>query len=114
MILAQFSYLFTLRKRTQKHKLTVHLHCINNLVICVLDDGEDFDASGNLDIVFPEGSVNGNTRCIGIPILEDPHFEGDHTFRVVINSVSPNIVDPPIASVEVTIVDDGKMLYDPL
>ena len=114
MILAQFSYLFTLRKRTQKHKLAIHLHCINNLVICVLDDGEDFDASGNLDIVFPEGSMDGTTGCIGIPILEDPDFEGDHTFRVEIDSVSPNIVVPTIALVVVTIMDDGKMLYDPL
>ena len=67
-----------------------------------------------MDIVFPEGSIDGTTRCIGIPILEDPHFEGDHTFRVEISSVSPDIVDTPIALVGVTIVDDGKMLYDPL
>ena len=96
---------------TQKHDLTVHLHCISNLVIFVLDAGEDFDITGNLDIVFMEGSVNGDTGCVNIPILEDPDFEGDHTFQVEVGSVSPSIVDPPNL-VAVTIMDDGgKMLW---
>ena len=81
------------------------------MLLFVLDAGEDFDITGNLDIVFTEGSMNGDTGCVNIPILEDPDFEGDHTFQVEIGSVSPSIVDPPLNLVAVTIMDDGgKML----
>ena len=77
----------------------------------VLDAGQDFDITGNLDIVFTEGSMNGDTGCINIPILEDLDFEGNHTFQVEIEGVSPSIVDPPTDLVTVTIMDDGgKML----
>lgn len=65
-----------------------------------------------MDLVFPEGSGNGDSRCLNIPIVNDNDFEGDHTFQVGVRTVTPNIVDGVALGDAPVIIQDsvGKLL----
>ena len=54
--------------------------------------GQDFVMPSNLNLIFTTGSVNGESGCLNIEILDDPNFERRHSFTVVIDSISPPII----------------------
>ena len=68
----------------------------DNMFIFPTVDGEDFSVAdpAQLNVFFEAGSVNGDTDCINITILEDNALEGDHSFTVSLN--------PPAAPVKLT------------
>ena len=74
------------------------------------DGGQDFEIPGDLDLVFPTGSVNGETECIIISIIDDDNFEGFHSFEVDIEEINPPVITVAAGVGVVTISDeDGKL-----
>ena len=63
-----------------------------------------------LDVFFASGSVNGDTDCLTIFILDDNALEGDHSFTVSLNPpAAPVTLTTPFSS-PVTITDnDGTI-----
>ena len=59
-------------------------------------EGVDFSVTDptQLNVSFEAGSVNGDTDCINITILDDDALEGNHSFTVSLN--------PPAAPVKLT------------
>ena len=62
-------------------------------------------------VVFPPGTMNGTTMCDPCSIINDDDLEGDHSFVVHIQAVSPNLMgittDPKYTTVEIT-DDEGE------
>ena len=68
--------------------------------------GSDYVA-GPLQATFPTNSIEGESSCVDIDILQDMVLEGDHSFSVVVTSATPSVVMVGIPSEEtVTILDD--------
>ena len=68
--------------------------------------GSDYVA-GPLQATFPISSMEGDTSCVNISILQDLALEGDHEFSVEVTSATPSIVTVGMPSEEmVTILDD--------
>jgi len=63
------------------------------------------------EVVFPPGTVDGATMCDPCSIINDDNLEGDHSFSVNIQAVSPNLMgittDPRYATVEIN-DDEGE------
>ena len=68
----------------------------DNMFIFPTVDGEDFSVTDptQLNVFFEAGSMNGDSDCINITILEDSALEGDHSFTVSLN--------PPALPVKLT------------
>ena len=54
-------------------------------------NGTDY-SSASMDITFPEGSMDGDTRCINVSITDDMALEGDETFTVTLTVSSGDII----------------------
>ena len=68
--------------------------------------GTDYVA-GPLQATFPTSSMEGDTSCVNISILQDLVLEGDHEFGVEVTSATPSVVVVGMPSEEtVTILDD--------
>ena len=63
--------------------------------------------------MFPEGSMNGQTDCVNIPIIDDDDFELTQTFNVDMMTISPPIIPSagPMAQVEISDNDSKPLLY---
>ena len=62
---------------------------------------------GSLQATFLRSSMEGDTSCVNISILQDMVLEGDHSFGVEVTSATPSVVMVGIPSNEtVTILDD--------
>ena len=62
------------------------------------------------DVFFASGSVNGDTDCINISILDDDALEGDHSFTVSLNPPAAPVTLTTLSSSPVTITDnDGTI-----
>ena len=63
------------------------------------------------EVVFSPGTITGTTVCDPCTIIDDDNLEGDHSFSVHIQAVSPNLMgittDPPYTNVEIT-DDEGE------
>ena len=71
--------------------------------------GSDYVA-GSLQATFPTNSIEGESSCVDIDILQDMVLEGDHSFSVVVTSATPSVVMVGMPSEEtVTILDDESM-----
>ena len=60
-----------------------------------------------MEISFPEGSRDGNIRCINVPITDDMALEGDETF---ILSMAVTAGDATVGNTTTTVTitsDDG-------
>ena len=59
-------------------------------------EGVDFSVTDptQLNVSFASGSMNGDTDCVNITILDDDALEGNHSFTVSLN--------PPAAPVKLT------------
>ena len=66
------------------------------MVVLSTVGGVDFSVTDptQLNVFFEAGSMNGDTDCINITILEDNTLEGDHSFTVSLN--------PPALPVKLT------------
>ena len=65
-----------------------------------------------LTVFFEAGSVNGDTDCINITILDDDALEGDHSFTVSLNPPDFPVTLTTPSSSPVNITDnDGKQLH---
>ena len=71
-------------------------------------EGDDFTVSDptDMDVFFAAGSVNGNTDCINITILDDDALEGDHSFTVSLNPPDLPVKLSTPSSSPVTITDN--------
>ena len=68
--------------------------------------GSDYVA-GPLQATFSTSSMEGDTSCVNISILQDMVLEGDHDFGVEVTSATPSVVVVGMPSEEtVTILDD--------
>ena len=58
------------------------------------------------EVIFPPGTVNGTTVCDPCSIIDDDNLEGDHSFPVHMQDVTPNLMGittgPRYATVEIT------------
>ena len=82
--------------------------------ICCLSivQGVDFSVPDltEFDVFFASGSVNGDTDCINISILDDDALEGDHSFTVSLNPPAAPVTLTTPSSSPVTIADnDGTI-----
>ena len=71
-------------------------------------EGVDFNVTDltQLNVSFASGSMNGDTDCINITILDDDALEGDHSFTVSLNPPAlPVKLTTPFSS-PVTIFDN--------
>ena len=71
-------------------------------------EGVDFNVTDltQLNVSFASGSMNGDTDCINITILDDDALEGDHSFTVSLNPPAlPVKLTAPFSS-PVTIFDN--------
>lgn len=70
--------------------------------------GVDFSVPDltELNVFFAAGSVNGNTDCINIAILDDNALEGDHSFTVSLNPPAAPVTLITPSSSPVTITDN--------
>ena len=55
-------------------------------------------------VVFSTGADDGDTECISIMIVDDDDFEGDHSFTVEIDSITPNTIDIFLSTTPAVIV----------
>ena len=63
--------------------------------------------AGPLQATFPTSSMEGDTSCVDISILQDLVLEGDHSFGIEVTSATPSVVMVGMPSEEaVTILDD--------
>ena len=63
--------------------------------------------AGPLQATFPTNSIEGESSCVDIDILQDTVLEGDHSFSVEVTSATPSVVMVGMPSEEtVTILDD--------
>ena len=63
--------------------------------------------AGPLQATFPTSSMEGDTSCVNISILQDLDLEGDHEFDIEVTSATPSVVMVGMPSEEtVTILDD--------
>ena len=68
--------------------------------------GSDYVA-GPLQATFPITSIEGESSCVDIGILQDTVLEGDHSFGVEVTSATPSVVMVGTPSEEtITILDD--------
>ena len=89
----------------QWHKLLTHIVVLSTV------DGEDFSVTDptQLNVFFEAGSMNGNTDCINIAILDDAALEGDHSFTVSLDTPAAPVTLTSPSSSPVTITDnDGN------
>ena len=81
--------------------------------LCLFSDiNEDFSGTSPSTVSFPAGSVDGNTSCLSIPIIDDDNFEGDHSFTARIMGVEPDTVNITIDDTLASIMiqdNDGKV-----
>ena len=80
--------------------------------------GSDFLIPSGLIATFVPGSVNGDTACINVSIIDDDSLEGNEEFNVTIDSVADssgggNIVLTGLPSMgSVVIMDnEGKAMW---
>ena len=68
--------------------------------------GSDYVAEP-LQATFPITSIEGESSCVDIGILQDTVLEGDHSFGVEVTSATPSVVMVGTPSEEtITILDD--------
>ena len=95
------------------YSFTVSVHYFK-----IFTDGDDFSAPSPFEVIFPTGTVVGDTFCVPCFIINDTNLEGDHSFEVRIQGVAPTMtditvdptritVDPRDATVEIT-DDEGE------
>ena len=71
-------------------------------------EGQDFTIipPDVFEVIFPPGTMNGTTRCDPCSIINDDNLEGDHSFFVHIQTVTPDLMgittDPQYTTVEIT------------
>ena len=60
---------------------------MTHIVVLSTVEGVDFSVTDptQLNVFFEAGSMNGDTDCINITILDDSAVEGDHSFTVSLN-----------------------------
>ena len=75
------------------------------LISSLFPAGEDFEAV-DTTLSFPEGSSNGTTACVWVPLIDDYVFEKFEFFTVHIYSVEPNVHVYGHHYVTVNIYDD--------
>ena len=71
----------------------------------------DFVVITPATVTFREGSVNGDTECLNIPVINENDFEGDHSFQAQLMAIEPTSVPLMLGSTlaTVTIQDsDGE------
>ena len=61
--------------------------------------------TASVDITFPEGSMDGDTRCINISVTDDMALEGDETFTVTLTVSSGDIIEENNMTT-ITIIDN--------
>ena len=71
--------------------------------------GEDFLVPDPLPsiLTFTAGSVDDNSQCVAITIIDDDNVEGEHTFTVSLQNPSSNGVIGTQSTATVTITDNG-------
>ena len=58
-------------------------------------------------MVFPAGSTDNATRCVGITVIDDSALEGDQTFTVTLTTSDPGVIlGTNIATI--TIIDNDS------
>ena len=71
------------------------LVCVHQLIyngFIIPDEGDDYIAPMAQQVTFTSGAVsNGHTACISIEIIDDNDFEEEHTFDVLLSSITPSI-----------------------
>ena len=87
--------------------LYLGMHAIVVLYCCSTVEGEDFAASGGLQVTFTSGSPDDAQQSVVIAIIDDDVLEGDHDFTVQLVSTDPSSVMIGAQSdTTVTIIDD--------
>ena len=71
--------------------------------VSALDDTDYTNTS--MDISFPEGSMDGDTRCINVSIADDLALEEEETFTVSLTVTSGDIVMGNTTTI-ITIIDN--------
>ena len=71
------------------------------------DAGSDFVDPGAVTLTFPAGSMDDNSQCATIDIMDDFDVEGEHSFTVSLQNPSSNGVIGTQATATVTITDNG-------
>ena len=71
--------------------------------------GEDFLVPDPLSsiLTFTAGSMDGDSQCATIDIIDDDDVEGEHTFTVSLQTPSSNGVIGTQSTATVTITDNG-------
>ena len=69
--------------------------------------GLDFTDPGAVTLTFPAGSVDGDSQCSTIDVLDDDDVEGEHSFTVSLQNPSSNGVIGTQETATVTITDNG-------
>ena len=72
--------------------------------VSAMNDDTDY-SSVSMDIIFPEGSMDGDTLCINISITDDMTLEGDETFIVTLTVSSGDIIEENNMTT-ITIIDN--------
>ena len=88
--------------------LGLYMHAIVIMLCCCSTvEGEDFAASGGLQVTFTSGSPDDAQQSVVIAIIDDDVLEGDHDFTVQLVSTDPSSVMIGAQSdTTVTIIDD--------
>ena len=69
--------------------------------------GSDFTDPGAVTLTFSAGSVDGDSQCSTIDVLDDDDVEGEHSFTVSLQNPSSNGVIGTQETATVTITDNG-------
>ena len=69
--------------------------------------GSDFTDPGAVTLTFPAGSMDGDSQCSTIDVLDDDDVEGEHSFTVSLQNPSSNGVIGTQETATVTITDNG-------
>ena len=71
------------------------------------DLGQDYSVD-MLEVTFPETSVDGDTACGDIGIIDDTALEGDHNFTVAIADATDILLVVGGEAVVTILDNDGK------
>ena len=83
-------FIITLSTSDGTGKTTTHIKA--KFSIHVLASGGNDYINVLSDETFTSGSINGDTRCVNITILEDYALEENETFLVTLNSSDSNVM----------------------
>ena len=86
------------------------MQLIYSIIICIASGAADRDyITTSLDVSFAEGSMDGNTLCINVFIIDDRALEEDETFYV--SMIVTAIGDATVGNTAtlVTIINDDGL-----